>query len=844
MSDTSFQILRQSGWDLWVWLCILASAVLVCYALFARLWSRRGGWLPLSLIAFGVGGTALIASTPPLHSPLLGLFWTLLVMGILAAVFYLNLREQLGSVRMTVLLMLRWLALALLVPMLFEPILQFTQQPVARRPLAFLIDTSGSMSVPDVPNGPARIQSVWLTLAPLLPTLRQHFVPRFFSFSTGCVELNQAEDLATISADGKSTDFATAVAKAAGDLSADKDASIVLVSDGNDNVSPNVADILRQAQRKIHTVSVGSPLAQPANLINIAVASVVAPEDAEVGHEVKLTATIQNTALANRVVDVNLAEVDDSGKPTGAVSSQRLVLQPDPDGQKVDLLYTPRATGVRHLAIWIDPIPGQRNVADNRQDIQLLAVQGRVKVLYIEGALRPEYTYLNRMLGHNADVELATLLRLQEDRFAAGGTVDGQPFTAIPETADEWNKFDVILIGDLNSSFLSPTEQAMIRQRVSDGGGMVMIGGQKNFGAGGYQSTPLEEVLPVFVGGLDMPQDRDEFVPLLTPEGTAHPIIQQLTDWFPAPGKAAAKTLSPLKGNVVVAGPKSGAQVLLVHPGEPGPDGHEQIVLAVQQYGKGRSAAFTADTTNIWYRQFREQGQDSAYNRFWGQLLLWLAGQDARNREKGSGLQALLNKSVYSFGESVALRAVVRDAHGDTTQFATVSATITSPALAQPLQESLTPVEGHTGTYELALPEPGSPGLAPGEYSVEMTATKDNATLGNQKLKFSVIPPEDEMLKIAANIPLMQEIATDTGGYCQPLAELPELVDTLIQTDPAAAVQTVQRTLPLSNTLRVLLAAAGHDAPWPAHTDLPMEGALVLLLLISEWVLRRKWQVP
>jgi uncharacterized membrane protein len=448
------------------------------------------------------------------------------------------------------------------------------------------------------------------------------------------------------------------------------------------------------------------------------------------------------------------------------------------------------------------------------------------------------------MLAHDADVELATLLRVQNDRFKADGTVDGQAFSAQPRTAEDWDKFDVILIGDLDASFLSPGEQSLIRRRVSDGGGMVMIGGQRNFGPGGFAGSPLEEALPVFVGGLDMPQDKEEFVPLMTAEGAAHPVLEQLGDWFASPGQAAKQSLSPLKGNVVVAGPKSGAQVLLVHPGQSGPDGREQIVLAVQQYGKGRTAAFTADTTNVWYRQFRQQGQESAYNRFWGQLIRWLAGQDVRNRAKGAGIDALLNKSVYQFGESVRVRAVVRDAEGDTTQYAQVSAALTGPGFAQPLAQPLMPTEGSGGTYELTLPPPGASGLKPGDYRVDVTAAKDGAQLGRQTLKFSVIPPDDEMTKIASDPALMEEIATNTGGYHRPLAELAELVETLIQTDPGAAEQTVERTVPLSNTLRVLMAMSGHDAPWPAHSDLPVQGMLVLILLSGEWVMRRKWRLP
>ena len=98
------------------------------------------------------------------------------------------------------------------------------------------------------------------------------------------------------------------------------------------------------------------------------------------------------------------------------------------------------------------------------------------------------------------------------------------------------------------------------------------------------------------------------------------------------------------------------------------------------------------------------------------------------------------------------------------------------------------------------------------------------------------------MLNLAGNPGLMQQIAEATAAYHYPLGGLPDLMDTLIVSDPAAN-QVVQRTVPVSNTVRAVMALAVHDAPWPANTDLPMEGALVIGVLVGEWVLRRKWQL-
>src|ERR1700753_3992212 len=121
MTHWSIDMVRQSGWDLWVVVCRAASFVLLCYAALGRLWNSPRGLVSLILIAVGVTGTAIVLSIPLLHSPLVGLFWTFFLLSILSATFYLNLREQLNLRQTGTLLALRIFSLALLVPMLFEP---------------------------------------------------------------------------------------------------------------------------------------------------------------------------------------------------------------------------------------------------------------------------------------------------------------------------------------------------------------------------------------------------------------------------------------------------------------------------------------------------------------------------------------------------------------------------------------------------------------------------------------------------------------------------------------------------------------------------------------------------
>ena len=834
-----FDIIGQQDWDAWVLVCVAAALVLVGHAAVSRPWRTGRGLLVAPLILAGVGGAVLVVAVPALHDRFVGMFWTLGTLVLVSLTFYLNLWPRLGAGRIAVLVGLRSVALAMLVTMLFDPIVRWTAKPAPERALIFVIDASGSMSFPDVQNGPTRFQSVWRVLEPELGRVRESFVPQFYTFSTGLDELKDPDDLASLQPAGKATDIVAAMNAAGAKARTGARAAFVLISDGIDNASPSVAGALRYFSFPIYTVLVGSEQAEGATMANVAVTNVEASDDFVVGHETVVRATVKSSALSGRVVDVRMAPVDSAGKPLGEARAEKLVLQPAAEGQAVELKYTPRGTGVHRLAVWVDPVPGERSTADNRQEFQGLALDPRIKVLYVEGRVRPEYTQLNRALARDPNVEVATLLRIQQDRFTAGGTVDGRRFTKMPQTYDEWRTFDVILIGDLDASFLTRMQQESIEKHVSEGGGLMMIGGQNSFGPGAYEGTPIERALPVFVGPVSAGQERSEFVPRLTAEGATHPATDGLAEWFGVEQKKGEKAIPALRGNVVVPKAKSGAQVLAVHAERPAPeDSAPQIVLAVQRYGKGRSAAFTVDTTYLWYLPMRAMGQDSPYNRIWGQLIRWLAGEDATNRQRGAGVDGLLNKSLFQLGESVKVRAMVRDERGDATRFAQVNLTLRRGGSSEAKQVPLPASEGRTGMYEVVIPTPEK-----GEYSAELSATKDGKSLGKQPLTFTVIPPAEEMLKLAADRKGMAELATATRGRAYTLDELPKLISDLTPPpaiDPEASVRSVR----LSNWVRAGMALAGKPPTWEKAYDLPMQGALVLGLLGIEWALRRRWQLP
>jgi len=85
-------------------------------------------------------------------------------------------------------------------------------------------------------------------------------------------------------------------------------------------------------------------------------------------------------------------------------------------------------------------------------------------------------------------------------------------------------------------------------------------------------------------------------------------------------------------------------------------------LLAVQNFGGGRSAAFTADTTWQWNRNERIHalGKDSPYQRFWGQMVRYLANVSTKSRNAGTQVLLRTDRRYMQAGATLALQARVQ----------------------------------------------------------------------------------------------------------------------------------------------------------------------------------------
>ncbi|MGN6369770.1 MAG: hypothetical protein ACTHN5_16040, partial [Phycisphaerae bacterium] len=300
--------------------------------------------------------------------------------------------------------------------------------------------------------------------------------------------------------------------------------------------------------------------------------------------------------------------------------------------------------------------------------------------------------------------------------------------------------------------------------------------------------------------------------------GRGPPRAGGLAGYFPGPdGGKPEHGVPELSGCVAIAGAKAGASVLAVHPGAK-VNGAPAIVLAVEQYGKGRSAAFAADTTWHWNLFLRGMGKDSPYNRFWGQMVRWLASEEDLQKKNGPSVVAMLGKEKYEAGEKVVLRAAVTDREGQSTNYANVWAEVTGPdgkvsRVAMAAQQAEGSVGEYAGTVE--------PGMS-GKYGVVVRGEKEKVDLGKDTTNFEVLAAAGERDVLAAEPGTLREISRLTGGNYVELPGVGALADRLVAELPAGAV-AVKTAVPLYHPRGFFFVVIG--------------------CLGVEWFLRRKWQL-
>jgi uncharacterized membrane protein len=688
----------------------------------------------------------------------IGLLAALLV----AALIYVTYRTLRGATdrRSRILfLTLRLSAGLLLLLLLFEPVLSREHLRTEDLSVVVMIDRSRSMAVPDSYGGMPRYRvAADFLVAPetgLTDLLGGEFALLPLAFDREVRAATRGDLEGETAPAGILTDLAGAIRGAGQAAPKSEIVGVVLLTDGVSNTGDDARKVAREIGIPVYAVAFGSGSEGLESRRDLAILSVDAPETAFAENTVVAEVAVRSTGYdlkdeGNRRVRVVLTEDERE------VDSKWVEFTDNGVPVRVSLRVVPSGIGRHSFVVRValrgdEVIPG-----NNRRGFSLTVKDRRASVLYYDATLRWEAKFLRDFLARDPAIDLTSVLHSGQGRQIVNGDPHGADLSrGLPRTAEGFEKFDVVIIGDVSADAVPAESLELLRKRVEGGGGLLALGGYHAYGPGGYAQSPLAEVLPVFIEAGDGQRDEDLTLSL-TPEGRVHPILSGLVPYF------TRKSPPGLKGLTEVKREKPGAQVLLTARGNAG---GESIALAAQRYGEGRALAFTGDTSWVWFRSKDLGGPDGLYRRFWGQAIHWLLEAEAEVEQAGEPLVVFTDQASYRIGDRARLRARVRDEAGEPVLGASVTVLLTGPTEDSSLTLSSLPrVPGH---YEARFPA-----LVPGTYEVSATASRGGAEVGQAATEFLVEETSIEADDVNVDTARLEAVARLSGGrfYSSPNA--------------------------------------------------------------------------
>lgn len=674
------------------------------------------------------------------------------------------------------LLTLRLLAGVVLLFAMLRPTLQFTKKDEDPAQLVFAADWSRSMNTPDGPSGMTR----WNQIAKLLKdheekwkTLGERVEFRYMNFDTELV------DAPGPPAEGQAEGRFTAIGKTLDSLRREESGKrlggVILLSDfaqramGEDDVDPRAAArrFVEQRGVPIHPVLLGSSELSTSGL-DLALESnpLIDPLIFE-RKTVPVKVQLVMSGAAGRKVQVKMQYEDRTGvaanqpgvwKDFSVTRESKPVFTDEPkknvERREIPLSFVAEQTGEYKIAIEVVPLDGEIRRTNNRIETIINVSKGGLKVAYFDIA-NAEQTFIRR-LNQTARIQL-DLQVIPGGELMKNARIDKRLFAP--------GAYDVYVIGDVPSTVFfqdGVNLLDLLADRVEQGAGLAMLGGLQNYDAGGYGRLRLGGFLPVQLPATaphaPIPGDHINHRIQMLPTGTGLDHYLMMLD--PQNNEKAWRSLPKMTGATRLV-PKSGAAEVLAESEEGDP------LLIATDVGRSRVAALAVNETWMWYLR----GHRDLHQRFWQQLLLWLAHKEF---DTEAPVWVRVEPRNFSPGGRVPLQFGARDKSRVPVQDAEFQVEVVRP---DGTKQTIAPQKGADGA---GLAEFAGTDL-PGDYWVTVRATKGGKALGlAASTRFIVDSRDIELDNPAASPELAQEIASITGTVAVTPEKFGEFLDQLL----------------------------------------------------------------
>ena len=689
--------------------------------------------------------------------------------------------------------------------------------------LLCLLDTSRSMELPHLVDDSTRWETIVETMRDnegrFKELAEKQIDVRFFGFDNQMISLEFDDGLKLPDKpEGGETDIASPIFESSREARGERLIGVVLMSDGVPTVLNPPVEIsqavtpLVNMETPLFCIPLGSP-AESGQSRDVAVTNFAEQHVVNVKNRLSAEATIVARGYANQDIRVELVVIDDKG---GEQIANTKIITPKRAVEEipVGLIHKPTEPGEFRMKIRAVPMPGEIALRNNELDAFLTVNDKGLSVVLIDGGMLFEQSYMRRSLATAEFLDLQ-FLPIWPDEIEAG------PRDELVELFED-DSIDVFILSNIDSRLLydevnSPLALRALRDAViKRKKGLLMLGGYHSFGPGLYHDTPLKDVLPIVM----LPTERQEFNADIVREyhisgelkmkPTANHFLTRLdadsVGWDELPPLVGANRFAKVKKNALV----------LIESDDQA--AHPLMVAAVNG---GRVLAFAGDSLWRWNTKgFKKHGRTfkPEYDKVWRQIILWLAGWDARNDDSISlefPQRRFQPKGRVRFGVSA------QSIDGQALEGVVYKSLLTLPDGTQQNVAVTTSGSGNWNEVDREMI------TKPGVYLLEVEGQRNGASLGVAQRQFVVVDRDVEKSNPVANVDQLDDLARQTadfGGKLIDSKQLADVLDAMIADPPVEKIEIPTKWKfgeTMSHSMGFLM--------------------VFVALLAVEWVLRKKW---
>lgn len=495
---------------------------------------------------------------------------------------------------------LRFVALLLLLGLLFEPILRRVVRNTTEPVLGVLIDESQSMSLHPPVNE--------------LPTIDGEL--QFFGFGNSVRPL---ESLDAARDTAPRTDIGQALRALRASQSDKPVTSALLVTDGRFNTGSNPLFVAEDFGIPVHTVAIGDTAEQ----VDVRIVQILTNDIAYVGQDVPVEVIIFSEGLGATAATAELYGRD------RLITSVPVNLRPGET--RIRLNHSPQAEGLQPYTVQVSVQENEASVINNQSSFTTRVLRRTQQILLVAAAPHPDVASISSILKRGDGRNVRTFVQRSPGSFYEG------PLTVVADSCDL-----IVLVGYPGDNADSE-DLAIFRRLAQEGMPLLFI--LSNQTSLEILRRSLADVLPAMPQQTRMPFDEASFTPTLN--GLKHPILNfEQSGWAALPPLIFGTGRWGLGADAEVLGLASVRGVELDEP-----------LLVVRNQDGHRSAMLLGSGTWRWLN-LSEDPQTNA--RIWPQLLenmvQWLTAPENDQR-----VRVTPTASTFDGSESVMITGQVYD---------------------------------------------------------------------------------------------------------------------------------------------------------------------------------------